>query len=317
VNTTLKISKINLADIDLADSSYTLCPCTPSPRDNIAHKDLKTLILLHPPLVLQKNNGKYIVISGKGIIKSAAKAHHNHITVLIVNNLEASSKDIFKWLIQHKELEGGLSDIEQAALLGKICVVCSKKETLDFLPKMGLKKKPHLVSELLSFLALPSASQSALHKGLLSKRCAKKLLHFSAKDQNIITQTIVDFQLGGSKQQQLLDALSDLCKREKTSAEKMLMAWENQEKEKQHNGPQKGNALLKWLRLKKTPLSAQAENDFQSFCRQLALPEGASVEHTTSFEDDQVSLTITYRSKNQLVRHWPELKALLEKRNKS
>ncbi len=317
MNTTLKLSKINLEDIDLADSRYTLSPCTPSPPENIAENDLNTLILLHPPLVLQEGDGKFIVISGKDIIQGAVNAHHNHITALIVQSLVAASKDIFKWLLQHKELEGGLSDIEQAALLEKISAVCSQKEILDFLPMMGLKRNAHLVSEFISLLALPSGSQCALHKGLLSKRSAKKLLHFAAKDQTIITRTIVDFQMGGSKQQQLIDTLSDLCKREKTSAEKMLMAWENQEKEKQHNGPQKGNALLKWLKLKRTPLSAQAENDFQSFCRQLALPEGTSVEHTTSFEDDQVSLTITYRSRNQLVRHWPELKALLAKRNKS
>ncbi len=315
MNTTLKLSKINSADIDLADSRFTLSPCPSSPWEETNDNDLNTQILLHPPLVLRESDGKFIVISGKGIIQRAVHAQHKQIHAVIVQSLEATNKDVFKWLLQHKQLEGGLSDIEQAVLLEKISSVCSQKEILDFLPMMGLKQNFHLVSELISLLALPSISQVALHKGLLSKRSAKKLLHFADKDQKIITRIILNFQLGGSKQQQLIDTLSDLCKREKTSAENMIMAWENQEKEKQHNGPQKGNALLKWLKLKRTPLSAQAESNFQAFCRQLGLPDGIHVEHTTSFEDDQVLLRITYRSQHHLARHWPELKALLAKRN--
>lgn len=302
---------IDPADIDLSDTRFSLLHFSSSPHteDNTTG-DVQALGLLHPPLVLKQEENT-LLLSGKEYVEFAVKNNKPTITVLALDQTKVTSTFIFEMLLQHKQLGKNLSSIEQAVFIKKALSQCSKDEVLAFLPMMGLKKKKHILNELTSLLDLSSTAQYALHSGTLSLRGAKKLLCFSKDDQNLLTRTITELQLGGSKQQMLIDAVSELCKRENNDAEKILELWQQQEIGKQYNGPQKASALLKWLKLRCSPRATAAEDEFQNFCRQLSLPKGVTIHHTTAFENDQITLTIDFATKKQLAALWPQLKECL------
>jgi hypothetical protein len=97
----------------------------------------------------------------------------------------------------------------------------------------------------------------------------------------------------------------------------LLAGWQEKEKDKQHNGPQKATALLKWLRQQCSPKSSDAEENFAKFSRQLGLPSGMRLDHTRSFEDPQVTLSIDFPSRRQLTEKWPQIRSMLQEKPKS
>ncbi|MCI5120012.1 MAG: hypothetical protein D3908_02235, partial [Candidatus Electrothrix sp. AUS4] len=126
-----------------------------------------------------------------------------------------------------------------------------------------------------------------------------------------LAQLIEQFQLGGSKQQNLIDRLFQLTKREQTSVEALINQWKEKEKDKQLNGPQQVSSLLRWLDQQCQPRLAQTEEEFKKFSSQLQLPAGVRIDHALSFEEEQVTLSMDFSSKEELARIWPKIEALL------
>ena len=150
-------------------------------------------------------------------------------------------------LLQHQLLGGSLTVIEQAIFFQKATLVLEEQEVLSLLPVLGLKAKPHISGELISLLDLESAVQLGLHRGIISQRSGKKLSRFAPVDQKQLAEVINTYQLGGSKQQKLIEHFFQLTQREQVSVEVLLGRWQDKEKDKQLNGPQRASSLLRCL----------------------------------------------------------------------
>lgn len=305
--------QIAVADIDLLNTQYALNPFSSPEPDSTLKSDIQTYGILHPPLLLEQADNTYIVLSGKKQVQAAAAHTTPTVTALIIRQTENSDKQfIFSTLIRHRRIGSELSCIEQAVFFQKTLDALPAEETLQFLPLLGLKEKPHIPAELISLLSLVPEAQRSLHEGTLSLRAGKNLLRFPAEDQVLLTSLINELQLGGSKQQKLLDQVFELTKRRKMSSAELLADWQEKEKDKQHNGPQKAAALLKWLQRQCSPKSTEAEDNFGQFSRQMNLQPGVRLDHALSFEDEQVTLSIDFPSRKQLTEQWPQIRSLLQ-----
>ncbi|MCI5211272.1 MAG: hypothetical protein D3910_21370, partial [Candidatus Electrothrix sp. ATG2] len=222
----------------------------------------------------------------------------------------------FTTVLQHQLLGRSLTVIEQAVFLHKArqrLKELEQEELLALLPMLGHKAKPHILGEFISLLDLEPAVQLALQKGFISQRSAKKLSRFSPTDQQQLAALIEKYQLGGSKQQKLIERCFQLTQREKVSIETLVGRWWEREKDKQLNGPQQTNSLFRWLDQEYQPRLTQAEEEFKKFCSQLHLPAGVRVEHSLSFEEEKVTLSMEFRTKEDLARNWPKIEQLLRK----
>ncbi|MCI5138042.1 MAG: hypothetical protein D3922_06420, partial [Candidatus Electrothrix sp. AR1] len=90
----------------------------------------------------------------------------------------------------------------------------------------------------------------------------------------------------------------------------------DREKDKQLNGPQRTSSLLRWLDRECQPRLTQAEEAFKKFSNLLQLPAGIRLEHSRSFEEEQVTLNMDFGSKEELARIWPHLETVLKKESK-
>ncbi|MCI5135527.1 MAG: hypothetical protein D3920_10750 [Candidatus Electrothrix sp. AW2] len=322
--------QIRLQDINLDNRRYSLHPFRQEPEQTLL-QSISTFGILHPPLVLEQQDHTFIVLSGKRRIEAYlqiynANAQENqqkkdkkYITALTLTVKETANEEteqeqlhLFTVLLQHQLLGGPLTPIEQAIFFQKAAAVLEKQNLLSFLPLLGLKPKPHIPGELISLLDLNLSVQQGIHEGRISQRSGKKLVRFSTGDQEKLADIIHEYQLGGSKQQKLLERCFQLTKREQISVKELLDSWCDRIKEKNLNGPQKTASLLRWLDQQYQPRLTKAEKEFKKFSAQLQLPVGVRLEHSLSFEEEQVTLHIDFSRKEELTKIWPKLEALLK-----
>lgn len=312
MNTPAQYRQVKIEDIDLSDTRYALNPFPPARPDTQLSKSIGTVGILHPPLLLELDTNNYIVLSGRKRIQAAAKEVGSPITANVINCRYVDQPQvILSTLLQHKLIGSPLGIIEQATFFQKAMACLPTEEIIRFLPIMGYKEKSHIPRELISLLDLNPTAQLGLHRGILSQRAGKKLLLFPSEDQRVLAELINELQLGGSKQQKLIDLVLELTKRSQISTDELLKSWQEREKDKQHNGPQKAASLLSWLQRKCSPRSVAEEDNFKKFSRQLELPAGVRISHTLSFEDERVTLSVEFSSKKVLEKQWPQIRSLL------
>ena len=267
---------------------------------------------LHPPLLLELDDDRFIVLSGRKRIQVAAEESDTIITALVIKRKYVDQHQlIFSTLLQHQLIGSSLSIIEQAIFFKKAMACQPAESVITLLPILGYREKSHIPAELISLLDLDPTAKLELHRGVLSQRAGKKLLLFSSADQKVLAELISALQLGGSKQQKLIEFVLELTKRLQISADELLNSWGEKEKDKQYNGPQKAASLLSWLQRKCSPRSVAEEENFTKFCQQLQLPPGVRLSHTLSFEDEHVTLIVDFESRKELKKKWPQIKSTL------
>jgi hypothetical protein len=320
--------QVRLQDINLADRTYTLNPFSQEPEEGLL-QSIRSLGMLHPPLLLEKQDHTFIILSGRKRLDAYLLAgtqecrqeqrDDEYITALtftVVSEERLTTHlHIFKTLLQYQLLGNNLTVIEQAVFLQKARQVLREQDILTLLPILGLKAKPHIPEELIALLDLEPAVQLGLHNGVISQRSGKKLSRFAPADQKHLAEVIGEYQLGGSKQQNLIERFFQLTQREQVSVEVLLDRWQDKEKDKQLNGPQRISSLLRWLDRKCQPRLTQAEEAFKKFCCQLQLPAKVRLEHSLSFEEEQVTLSMDFSTKEELAEIWPQLETFLKKRS--
>jgi hypothetical protein len=327
-NATPCYSQVRLQDINLTDRSYTLNPFSQAPEQDLL-QSISSFGMLQPPLLLEKKDHTFTVLSGRRRIEAYLQVSNAqecrqdregcHLTALIIFLNEGKTDNqlhLFTTLLQHQLLGKSLTVIEQAVFFQKAMLVLEEQDILALLPMLGLKAKPHIPGEFISLLDLEPAVQLGLHRGIISQRSGKKLSRFSLADQKDLAEVINTYQLGGSKQQKLIERFFQLTQREQVSVEILLGRWWDKEKDKQLNGPQRTSSLLRWLDRECQPRLTQAEEEFKKFSNQLHLPAGVRLEHSRSFEEEQVTLNMDFNSKEELARIWPQLEALCLSRSK-
>jgi ParB family chromosome partitioning protein len=309
--------QVRLQDINLGDKSYSLNPFPQNHKQDLL-QSINELGILQPPLLLEQQDGKYSILSGRKRITAYLQQEggDDHITALIItsdkNNQKPSPLYLFSSLLQHQLLGRPLTLIEQAIFFQKATQILDEQDILSFLPLLGLKPKPHIPGELIALLELDRSVQQGIHNGIIPQRSGKKLARFSPADQKKLADIIYEYQLGGSKQQKLLERCFQLTKRQQNSVKELIDSWKEKVREKNLNGPQKATSLLHWLDQQYQPRLTQAEEEFKKFSAQLQLPAYARVEHSPSFEEKQVTLSMNFSSKEELARIWPQIKILIK-----
>ena len=85
---------------------------------------------------------------------------------------------------------------------------------------------------------------------------------------------------------------------------------------RQANPPQKTKNLMNWLSRQYMPRSREAEDEFKHFIGSMRLPQNVAVNHTQFFENDSVTLSITFPNRESLENAWKQIRsAFNDKKN--
>lgn len=203
---------------------------------------------------------------------------------------------MFQLLLTHALIGSQLSIIEQSFFFQKASKILPEEQTLALMPLLGIQANRYKLEELQAYLLLEEATVHALHSGKIQPKTGIKLRNLPGEDQETLVEIICYFQLGGSKQQKLIDLANTLSRRKKCSITSVLGDIMHADA----NRPQRAAKLLRDLEEQCNPISRQAEKQFQQFANTLHMPENFTLQHTPFFEDDQLTLSIVLDNKDGL-----------------
>ena len=297
--------------IDLADRTYFLSPEDEQPPPRLVDS-IREYGILHPPLVQQQSAGRYIVVAGwKRLLTAVTLLHWDSVPCIVVP-AHCSALHLYSFLLE-QSLEGNpLSLVEQCAFFANLRKTCTVEDILPLLAKLGHKPNKHQLDELLGLRKLAQTAQLALHRGILNYTSGRKLLRLSQADQETLVAMITRFQLGGSKQQKLIDQGTELLRRDRKELKDITTPFlEKMDMSRQENIPQQAAALLDWLHEQCFPRSVLAENEFSRCVAQLNLPSTMRIGHSPFFEEDSVTLALTFADWVSLQKSLPAIHHIL------
>ncbi|MHB8791125.1 MAG: ParB/RepB/Spo0J family partition protein [Desulfobulbaceae bacterium] len=299
------------ATIDLADRTYFFSPEREHPAPHLVDS-IREYGLLHPPLLQQRGGDRFIVIAGWKRLAAAITVLQWDTVPCIVAPADCPDLHLHALLLEQSLLGKPLSAPELSGFFANLCTICGIEDVLPLLAKLGYKPNRHQLDELLDLRNLSESALLALHRGILSSAGARKLLRLVRADQETLVAMIARFQLGGSKQQKLIELCTELLHREHRSVEDITAPFlEELTMSRQMNIPQQAAALLSWLHGQCCPRSGQAESEFSRRVAQLNLPTTMQVDHSSSFEEDSVTLRLKFTDWEALQNALPDIRKLV------
>lgn len=262
--------------------------------------------LQQPLPVQQRAENSYHLLAGYAYLPVLRHLESQTVHCQIIDE-DFSSLSLYALQILHGLSTVTTSPILQAHLLREAGHTLSATEILLLLPLMGHKPQPYKIEELVALLDLAPIAILALHQGHVAPKTGKLLSRLPLQDQQYLVELILRYRPGGSKQQKLIELLTELSLRHNAPLASLTQPWMDKQQEDPVNLPQQLQALLRFLHEQCFPHLTDAEKRFQQFIEELVLPPQVRLDHSPSFEDESVELTIRFPDHASLKQSWPIL----------
>jgi ParB family chromosome partitioning protein len=177
---------------------------------------------------------------------------------------------------------------------------------------MGHKPQRYKLKELSHLLQLEPSAILALHRGTLSPKSAKKLTLLPPQDQCELTHLINAYRLGGSKQQKLVEMVTELALRDGRAVSEIVKKWLPNQEMTSENRPQQVLGLLQSLQGQCYPNKTAAEKSFKSLVQELQPSGELTIEHSLSFEDETIEIRLRFPDPEKLKEKWEDIKRILQ-----
>jgi ParB/RepB/Spo0J family partition protein len=171
--------------------------------------------LLNPPwLRLQAGGQKFQVITGTRRLKAAAQLGWQEITAHLVPE---GTPDFFCLLVHlfDNSCSRGFNLREQAALAAKLLEHCDRETVASkYLPYLGLPPSPAHLARLVKLVGLEEPWQELAGQGRLALTAGARLAEWDPRDRAAAWPFLKGLRLSQSKQEEFLDQIALLARRE-------------------------------------------------------------------------------------------------------
>lgn len=272
-------------------------------------ESIKKIGILTPPVLIEKDGDGYESICGRRRIECARTLNATYCYCQILDK-RCREEVILTIILEDQFSSGPLTPVEQAWFI-RICskLLPDKKRRNSFFQSLlpgRITKGLHYLSQLSE---LEMSIQSAIHLGTLSDRILKEICSFSSNEQHLLLNFIESLHLGGNNQKKLVVQLRDILKRESISLKTFIES--NGIREIMSNGEldrnERASRILEFVKCLHQPLLTSAQYIFEQQIKTLKLPDGITVAPTHSFEKDEVTLSVQFRSLKLFKKKWEDI----------
>lgn len=266
--------------------------------------------LLYMPLVRSLGDGTFEFITGKrcfDLLQYHTPACNIPCRVVAES---VSALQLLDLLYEEHTRNKPLTPIELAHYLQLCSLHLNNDEQRELYTTLGFPEKPHFIGRLLELLSLEYPLQAGLMAGLISENIARDLLRMGWEDRAELYALFLQFNIGGGKQKRLLGLLRDLAGREGVSlCEYMRQSVPLQAilNHPEMNIPQKAQSLLQLLQQYHSPALVQAEIEFNTWKKGVALPANCTITHSQAFEHDAIILSVEFKDRKQFENRWNDM----------
>lgn len=252
--------------------------------------------LLYLPLLRKSNEDKYECITGNRCLTLARSLTPFRSVLCRLLEPAVTTSQLLALIWAEHTTHRALLEIELAHFI-RLCrshLDSAGQESL--FAAVGIPAQSRYLGRLLELLTLENEAQNGLMEGRITESFARELLRLTAEDRAAFLSLVNLLNLGGGKQKRLLSLLRDLAGRMAVPLADYVEREEIQTILSHHemNIPQKGQVLLQLLQDHHSPSLAAVEKSFASWHQKLDLPGSCSVRHSPAFEQDAVSLSVTF-----------------------
>ena len=271
--------------------------------------------ILHPPILLAKDDSRFEIVCGvKRLLFASSVLTQQEVGCLILDkNTEPTV--ILDIVLTDQNLARPLSIVEKARFLEICSCYLQPREIVDtFRERLMLDKRPSTFSALVEILKQHPMLISEAHCGTLQEKIVMELLRIpSETDRVALVQIFKKLGMGDGKQRKFLPLIRDLAFRDQMPITAFL---ENPSIEEilehpEMNNPQKIQHLVSFLQHQSTPLATNAEIEFSRDVKSLKIPDNCTIDHSPSFEKDEVILSIAFKNLSVCKQWIPTLKRSL------
>ena len=307
----LHLQNIELPQIDFDNLSYAISPEQDTLSDKMLSISIARYGILHPPILRETAPGLYSIVAGRKRLLALFSLHNEKTCACRVISRQVPEVDVFDILLEAIQFSRELTIIEKAIFLQKITAITDEKKVIrEFLPRLGLAPNAFSIKQSLKLLNLEEPILRSIHNGRINESVAQGFLLLPSQDRMVLFEIIESLKLSSSYQKKLLRICSELASRGNRSITALL---DNAEvhailQHQDANPPQKTKNLMLWLSSRHRPRSTQAEEEFARFIAALQLPRNVSVQHTPFFEDDSITLSITFGNRKSFHRAWEKIR---------
>ncbi len=269
--------------------------------------------LLTPPVVIEKTGGKYEIICGRQRISCIKALDRKNCYCQILHD-QCSAETILTIILEDQFAKGPLTIIEQACFI-KICnqlLPDNYRQDAFFknlLPGRITKGNHYLTS----LAELEKSIQSAIHHGIMSEKIVTDLLRFTCDDQKILLSLIESTHMGGNNQKKLILQLQDVLRRNEISLASFIECKEIQDLliDNEFSQSEKASRLLDHIQRLYQPLLTSSRDIFEQQIKTLKLPANITIIPSSSFEKDEVTMSVRFHGFEAFRKRWESLERYL------
>ncbi len=268
-------------------------------------ESIRAVGLVHPPLLQEKGEGVYRVVSGwrrLAVLKELGQDAAD-CWILGVGN----EKELFEKVLLENLVVRPFNIIEKALVVRSLRerLQLSEGEILaEYLPRLGFGRNPKWLNWLNTLNQFPEPVQRAFARDLISYDLIEYFENRTPEEQIRLTRVIEELRLGKNRQKELLLLLNDLSRIKKRTLLELLQSNPVTEiMEKGERTPSQRTArLFDWLKQERFPRYEQTENHFREFVRSLRLPPTIQLKHSPYFESEWYTMELRFRTADEFTR---------------
>lgn len=269
------------------------------------------------PILLWKSENRKWIIDGSRRYHVAKTLKWKSIPSIVYSEKEMTKSEAFLLALRVNRALHSFNIIEKGRVLKEAKELLPEEMLISrVLPALNLHQL-HQAKAYLHLLQLPHSIQEVAVKENIPPTVISRFLSFATEEREKIFEALLEIPLNQNKLGEVLEWLSDLSRRDETSALEIL----NNTLEQIGDEPDarlKGEYLREHLKMKRYPLYQKKKNQFEGTVKKLKLPKKIQTS-SPDFEEGSVELRMKLSSvdeKNEIIKalqkeEWEKLLSLL------
>ena len=299
---------IALSALDRADHTFVFSPV---PDLSPLEASLREVGLLNPPWVRAVAGDRFQVVTGWKRLLAAANLGWEEVTARVLPGDTPEARCLLIHL-HDNALGRGFNPLEQALLAVRLQQHWDRETLIQkFLPCLGLAPSLTLLERLLALAALEEPWHRLAARARLSLPAAQMLASWEPRDREAAAPFLEELPLSQSKQEEFLQGLDLLARREGASPAEILSREEFRQYLRAEAGNLQAKAAAVRLLLQKlvSPRFSAAQQGFQAGLQRLGLQHHPRLrlQPPPAFEGPDFHLEVKFRDAAELQRLLEEL----------
>ncbi len=260
---------------------------------------LKEIGLVHPPLVIWRDN-LLILVTGWKRILACLELSLSPIPVVCLE--EQDDLKVFLKAFHENLTIREYSLLEKAEILKKLKHFGEKEKSIvrHYLPRLGIPSTAYHLDTYLAFSEFHPDIQKTIHEKQMSFAVLELLASFSPQDRKRLLPLLLP--LGLNKQRELLEDCREISIREDLSAVEILMSSDIRKilTSKKLSDLQKSNEIRHLLRKKRYPHLSSQQERFVTTLKNVDWQRDVNLEPSRFFEEDKMTLRFNFKNEEEL-----------------